>query len=340
MIPTTILLVDDRQENLFVLRQLLEEPGRILLAASSGPEALALLLEHEVAVVLLDVQMPEMDGFETATLMRRSRRTRNVPIIFVTANFTHRDHIFQGYAVGAVDYLPKPVDPAILQSKVRVFEELYRQRKLLEDANTRLDAQVAELQRLRFELEEKNRILQTLSLLDGLTGIPNRRHFDDTLRTEWGRLLREGTSLALIMIDIDHFKCFNDHYGHLHGDRCLKRIAGCLSASLKRPSDFVARYGGEEFAVILPSTDHTGACHVAETLRQAVELLGIEHITSPTANHVTLSLGVSAVVPSPGCHPTDLVHAADQALYAAKHAGRNCWRYQDCTPDACIAPLT
>jgi len=341
MIPVTILLVDDRPENLFALRQVLEDdPHRTLLCAHSGQEALRLLLDHEVALVLLDVQMPEMDGFETATLMRSSRRTRHIPIIFVTANHTERAHVFQGYAVGAVDYLPKPVDPVILQSKVRIFEDLYRQRKQLEDVSARLDAKVTELERLRFELEEKNRILHALSLLDGLTGIPNRRHFDDTLRSEWQRMLREGAPIGLIMADVDHFKRFNDHYGHLHGDRCLKRVAGCLSAVLKRPSDFVARYGGEEFAAILPATDHEGTCHVAEALRQAVENLAIDHAASPTTDHVTISLGASSVIPTPGCHPSDLVCAADQALYAAKQSGRNRWCYQGCQPDSCIHPLT
>ena len=339
MIPVTILIVDDRPENLFAMQQLLEDdPHRTLLFAHSGQEALRLLLDHKVALVLLDVQMPEMDGFETADLMRRSRRTRNIPIIFVTANYTEPNHIFQGYAAGAVDYLPKPVNPMVLQSKVRIFEDLYRQRKQLEDANIRLDAKVAELERLRFELEEKNRILHTLSLLDGLVGIPNRRHFDDTLRSEWQRMLREGSPLGLIMIDVDHFKRFNDHYGHLHGDRCLKRVAGCLSAALKRPADFLARYGGEEFVAILPATDRNGTCHVAETLRLAVEHLAINHAASPTADHVTVSLGASSVVPTPGCHPSDLVAAADQALYAAKQSGRNCWRYQGCTPDSCVEP--
>jgi len=159
MIPIPILLVDDRPENLFALQQVLESPSRQLLYAASGAEALGILLEHEVAMVLLDVQMPEMDGFETASLIRGHRRTRNVPIIFVTANHTEEKHIFQGYAAGAVDYLPKPVETAILQSKVRVFEELYLQRKQLEDVAARLDAKVAELERLRQELEEKNRIL-------------------------------------------------------------------------------------------------------------------------------------------------------------------------------------
>jgi diguanylate cyclase (GGDEF)-like protein len=117
-------------------------------------------------------------------------------------------------------------------------------------------------------------------------------------------------------------------------------VAGCLSAVLKRPSDFVARYGGEEFAAILPATDHVGTCHVAEALRQAVEHLAIDHAASPTTDHVTISLGAASVIPAPGCHPSDLVCAADQALYAAKQSGRNRWCYQGCQPDSCIHPLT
>lgn len=334
--PSDILIVDDRPENLLTLECLLESPERNIIRAASGQEALGAMLRHDFALVLLDVQMPDMDGFETAALMRGNRRTRHIPIIFVTANRTEEHHIFRGYDSGAVDYLFKPLNPQMLQSKVQVFLELHRQRLDLQAKASELDAKVAQLQALQGELEEKNRQLLLLSSLDGLTGIFNRRQFDEVLHLEWQRMSRDKAALALIILDVDHFKLFNDHYGHLAGDRCLRRVAATLAALLKRPADVVARYGGEEFAAILPNSTMHGACAVAEKMRQAVMRLAIEHKISPVHEMVTVSLGVSATIPTPGCQPTDLIEAADQALYRAKLDGRNRIVTLDCAPDSCL----
>lgn len=334
-----ILIVDDRPENLLTLEQLLERPDLNIVRANSGQEALGLLFDYDFALVLLDVQMPEMDGFETAELMRNNKRTRHIPIIFVTANHTKPQHIFRGYDSGAVDYLFKPLDPQMLLSKVYVFLEIHRQRRALVDKTRELDAKIVELELLQTELTSKNRQLQLLSFLDGLTGIPNRRHFDDTLDVEWTRLSREKKTLSLIILDVDHFKNYNDYYGHLKGDRCLQAIAETLDKLFKRPADTVARYGGEEFAVILPDTDMVGAKHMAEEVLEAILNLGVEHKKSATHPTVTVSLGVSAVKPTPGCSPADLIKAADQALYRAKATGRNRYVFKECEPDGCIPAL-
>jgi diguanylate cyclase (GGDEF)-like protein len=336
--PIDILIVDDRPENLLTLEHLLENPELNIVRAGSGQEALARLLDHDFALVLLDVQMPDMDGFETAELMRGNKRTRHIPIIFVTASHTEHQHIFRGYDSGAVDYLFKPLDPQMLFCKVRIFLEIHRQRHALQCKTRELDARIAELNLLQAELEEKNRQLQILSSLDGLTGIPNRRQFDEMLNQEWNRMAREKAPLSLIILDVDHFKLFNDRYGHLTGDCCLCRVASALAGMMRRPADMVARYGGEEFAAILPGTSAEGAQLVAESMRRTVAELAIEHLDSPVRHVVTVSLGVSTVIPIPGCIPADLIQAADQGLYQAKQEGRDRWIHTDCIPLSCKSP--
>ncbi len=314
-----ILVVDDRPENLMVMESLLEDLPCKIVKAESGNEALGKLLMHDFALVLLDVQMPEMDGFETAELMRGSERTKRIPIIFVTALSDEQISIFKGYELGAVDYLFKPIDPYIIKSKVKVFIELYKQKKQLESQAMQLEEKLNELIALR----EANFKLESLTNLDPLTGIANRRSFDQYLGMMWGNSLREKGYISVIMIDIDNFKAYNDNYGHLQGDECLKRVAQVLVSSLKRPLDFVARYGGEEFIAVLPNTDTEGAVALAEVLRYNIELLNIPHEFSKTARSVTISLGVASIVPTAILNIIELIQHADQALYKSKQQGRN-----------------
>jgi len=318
-----MLIVDDRPENLLTLEVLLERPELNIVKAQSGNEALGLVLEYEFAIVLLDVQMPEMDGFETAELMRGNRKTKHIPIIFVTASHTEQHYIFKGYSSGAVDYLFKPLEPVVLKGKVEVFLELQRQKNQLQAKTRELDIKIAELKEIQTQLEERNDQLKRLSSLDGLTRISNRRRFDEVLDVEWKRALRNMDPICLIMVDVDFFKAYNDHYGHPAGDLCLKRIARALSSALNRPMDIVARYGGEEFVVILPGTDENGGAMVAENLRRIVEELNIEHLESREFGRITISVGISTITPNKGLYPTDLVKLADKALYRAKGLGRN-----------------
>jgi diguanylate cyclase (GGDEF)-like protein len=172
-------------------------------------------------------------------------------------------------------------------------------------------------------LKTANQKLKKLSRMDGLTGIANRRLFDDSLRNEWRRAVRHKTDLSLILLDVDHFKQYNDMYGHQQGDRCLVAVAGAIGNQVTRPADLVARYGGEEFAVILPNTDAEGALQVAEKIRRAVFDLKVSHEGSETSSFVTLSLGVDSTQPKAEDKISAFVERTDQALYQAKRTGRN-----------------
>ncbi|NJL42978.1 MAG: diguanylate cyclase [Pseudanabaena sp. SU_2_4] len=182
---------------------------------------------------------------------------------------------------------------------------------------------ITERQRTEMALHTANQELERLAHLDGLTEIANRRQFDTYLRREWLRLMREQASLSLILCDVDFFKKYNDTYGHLAGDGCLQQVAKAIASVVKRPADLAARYGGEEFAVILPNTNLFGATHIAKQIRRAVKGLEICHDTSQVGQHVTLSLGVTSLIPTADAEPTVLVDAADCALYQAKQKGRD-----------------
>lgn len=314
-----ILIVDDKPENLLALESVLEGLDLNIVRATSGNRALGLMLEYDFALVLLDVQMPGMDGFETAELMRRCEKTKNIPIIFITAINKDQKCIFKGYEVGAVDYLFKPIEPLILKSKVKVFIELQKQKELLKKQAKMLEEKIDEL----LELKELNCQLKHISTIDVLTGISNRRSFEKNIQIEWQRAIRTGIPLSLIMIDIDHFKAFNDCYGHQEGDRCLRQVAEAIVSSTQRPADFVARYGGEEFVVVLPETQREGALIVAERIRKKVESLAVKHKKSCVSPYVTVSLGISTLLPEKHYSVEELINSADKALFQAKFYGRN-----------------
>ncbi|WP_075879022.1 diguanylate cyclase domain-containing protein [Vreelandella massiliensis] len=299
----TVLIVDDQPDNIQVLAKLLKADCRIKVA-NSGAKALTLANgEMPPDLILLDVQMPDMDGYEVCQRLKENRRTHDIPVIFVTASNSVTDEE-KGFLLGAVDYITKPFYPVIVRARV----------------NTHLS------------LKRKTDLLEKIAMLDGLTGIPNRRYFDEQLTREFGLARRQGSPLSVILMDVDHFKQFNDHYGHGPGDECLKKVALALTLAAERPTDVIARYGGEEFVALLPGTDAAGACRVAERLREAVQALALPHAHSSAAEVVTLSLGV-AVLPASTDTPRDdqacmtsLLAQADAALYAAKQAGRNCYR--------------
>lgn len=305
--PADILLVDDDPGAIQLMARLLVGEGSLRFA-TNGRDALRLARASVPDLVLLDAEMPGMSGFEVCAAFKADPALADVPVIFVTS---HRDESFEvaGFAVGAVDFIAKPVNPQLVVVRVRSQLRVKRMADALRQSAT----------------------------VDALTGIANRRRLDEMLEREWLRSRRSRQPLALVMVDVDHFKLFNDRYGHPAGDACLRRVAQALSGACLRAGDLVARYGGEEFALVLPHTPLFGAEHVARRILDAVEALAIPHEASLVAPHVTVSAGIacyseaSAVMPVASANAAAstsqdsirrLIQAADSALYTAKGAGR------------------
>lgn len=290
----TILVVEDSVEIIDVLDETLNSEYEVFLALSGNEALKCVEREESVDLILLDVVMPEMDGYEVCRRLKSNGKTKDIPVLFVTALDDVEDEV-KGLRLGAIDYITKPIRPSIVRARVRNHLEYKRQRDLSEP----------------------------LAAIDGLTGIANRRRFEETLDSEWRRCARSGHSLALLMIDIDFFKNFNDNYGHGAGDECIKKIAAAIAASTHREGDLTARYGGEEFAVLLPETDQAGTESVAKMIRTNIADLNIPHAFSSCSNRVTVSIGAGSMVPVAGSGPDRLLKSADQFLYEAKRNGRN-----------------
>lgn len=288
-----ILVADDTPSNIALLNLVLGKEHELLCAAD-GEEAVAVALAERPDLILLDALMPGIDGFEACTRLKADPQTADIPVIFITSLEEETDEA-RALQLGAVDFISKPISPAAVRARVRNCLDLKRQRDMLGQ----------------------------LSFTDGLTGIANRRRFDAVLEQEWRRAARAQEPLSLVFLDVDHFKRFNDAAGHVAGDDCLKRLAACAAAALRRPADLVARYGGEEFAAVLPGTDPAGAREVAERMQRAVAAEAIPHPDSELTRTVTVSIGVATAAPSTDGSPGALVQAADQAVYRAKQQGRN-----------------
>ncbi|MEP6679320.1 MAG: diguanylate cyclase [Betaproteobacteria bacterium] len=288
-----LLIADDEPVNLELLVNGLRDDFRIRVA-TDGEQALALAVDDEPPdLILLDVVMPGADGYEVCRRLKLQEATREIPVIFVTS-MGHEEDETHGLELGAVDYITKPVNLRITRARIQTH----------------------------LKLKQARQHLAALSHIDGLTGIANRRRFDEALAVEWRRGVRAGTPLALVIADIDYFKQFNDRYGHLAGDDCLRRVAGAIDHSMRRPADLSARYGGEEFVALLAATDAEGACQVAETMRAHVAALEIANGDAAPL-HVTISCGVAIGIPTEDASMADLVTRADAKLYEAKAAGRN-----------------
>jgi diguanylate cyclase (GGDEF)-like protein len=302
------LVVEDSQASRKIVCHYLERMGITPIPAIDGTQAVDLFVSERPDMVLLDIVLPDIDGFEVARRLRHLERPGDwTPIIFLTS-MTKDEDLEKGIAAGGDDYIYKPVSDVVLGAKIRAMQRIIQMRYSLLVLTRKLDTANQELKRL--------------TSLDGLTGIANRRHFDEVLLREWRRSMRQGAEFSILMCDVDLFKAYNDSLGHHAGDDCLRRIAGALTAAMDRGGDLVARYGGEEFAVILPETSLAGGQVVAERMRQAIEALDLDHPTA-AGGKVTASFGLASGVAMPETDPTRLVRAADKALYEAKRAGRN-----------------
>lgn len=290
---TKILIVDDEPLNIEVLSETIEELGDVLFA-TSGQAAIDLCVAQKPDIILLDVMMPEMDGYEVCKQLKALPETKDIPVIFATALSDEADEA-KGFEIGAIDYVTKPISAPIVIARVRNHLELKRYRDYLEK----------------------------IAFIDGLTSIPNRRRFDEHYQSEWQRGVRREGALAVLLLDIDFFKPFNDNYGHQAGDDCLVQVAQALASSVHRPGDLVARYGGEEFVCVLPDTDLAGAEIIANTLRKSVSALKVPHGFSGVRDHVTVSIGAAAVKLDQSMKPAALIEQADKNLYEAKESGRD-----------------
>ncbi|AZZ92896.1 diguanylate cyclase [Hahella sp. KA22] len=287
-----ILVVDDQPINIQAIYRLFAGEHDVFMA-TNGTQALEFCRKDIPDLILLDVIMPDTDGLEVCRQLKLSAETKDIPIIFVTAHNTPEEQD-ACWDAGGVDFITKPINPSTVRNRVRAHLTL------------------------KFQAD----LLRQLVLLDGLTGVANRRFFDERLEREWRRCKRNGHPLSLLMLDVDYFKKFNDRYGHIAGDECLKLVAGCMKQVLQRPDDLPARYGGEEFACILPETKAAGACQLGRELEASIRALGIEHQASEIADVVTVSIGVAEIYPIRHTEVVDLIKEADQQLYAAKQAGR------------------
>ncbi len=303
-----ILVVDDDSFVRSMIEAILDSGGYRVSTAESGEHAFTILKDDtNFDLIISDMNMPEMNGLEFMTKLHGSKL--DIPFMILTGN-SEISVAIDAMNNGADRYLLKDenIQDTILVSVEKVLEKHQLKKKNIQ---------------LMKDLAEKNAELERLAFLDGLTGVANRRYFDEIIGREWGRAGRSNTSLAVVMIDIDFFKLFNDNYGHQQGDDCLKKVAKSLSGSLRRSADFLARYGGEEFVATLPNSDLSGASVVAKNMHANVAQLNIPHASSEVSDHVTVSLGIACAIPKPKADFSELISLADKALYDSKQNGRN-----------------
>jgi len=282
-----VLIVDDDDSNLMLLTHILD-PEYTVYTAKNGGEAIRAAEKYLPDVILLDIIMPEQDGYTVISSLKSSEKTRGIPVIFITG-LSNTDSEAKGFAFGASDYISKPFSPEVVKFRVR------NQKKMLDQLRT----------------------IEQLSLTDQLTNLPNRRSFEIRLQSEWARARREQTPLSICMLDVDKFKNYNDTYGHQQGDIALRAVAENLAQTLKRPGDFAARWGGEELVVLLPNTNSRGACVLAEQIRRRVEGMDIP-CPGRGQTKLTVSIGVHTQVPEHSVVSSEFILEADAALYAAK----------------------
>ncbi|MFK0345896.1 MULTISPECIES: Wsp signal transduction system regulator diguanylate cyclase WspR [unclassified Pseudomonas] len=311
-----VLLVDDQAMIGEAVRRGLAHEENIDFHFCADPhQAVAQAVRIKPTVILQDLIMPGLDGLTLVREYRNNPATQDIPIIVLS---TKEDPLVKSaaFAAGANDYLVKLPDTIELVARIRYHSRSYL--TLLQRDEAYRALRVSQQQLL-----DTNLMLQRLMNSDGLTGLSNRRHFDEYLELEWRRAMREQQQLSLLMIDVDYFKAYNDSFGHLAGDEALRQVAEAIRGSCSRPTDLPARYGGEEFVLVLPNTTPGGARLVAEKLRQTVLGLGIPHTAPVPDSYLTVSIGLATQTPPIGSHSRQLISAADKGLYQAKNGGRN-----------------
>jgi len=294
-----ILVIDDEKINIMALAQLLK-PMYDVIVATDGASAIEAAIKHIPDIILLDIIMPEMSGFDVLVKLKDNSITMNIPVIFLTGLNNVEDEE-KGLSLGAVDYIKKPFNQTIVKARIKTH----------------------------LKMSDYIKTIEKLCMLDALTGLPNRRGFDQRIEAEWGRASREKKPLGLIMIDIDNFKNYNDTYGHPQGDTLLQTIAEILNKTMNRSSDIAVRWGGEEFCILLPDTDINGTYNIAEHIRINVLETSVPCTIDKTTN-ITVSLGADSRIPQNGDSYPDFISDVDKLLYKAKKEGKN----RTCIPKA------
>ncbi|MGL1447309.1 GGDEF domain-containing response regulator [Vibrio parahaemolyticus] len=300
--PPEILIIDDDNSVVIVLHKVLQDFGRVRFAAT-GSQALDMIKEIRPDLILLDVELPDINGLELCLMLKENMLTSSIPVLFITSKIDtgFEEKVFDA---GAADYIVKPLKPRVVAARVQTHLAYHQ------------------------ALVQLNKLAHT----DSLSGLPNRLAFDEQLDIEFRRARRQHEPLAVVMIDIDEFKKYNDYFGHVEGDDCIRLIGRGLRKATKRPADFVARYGGEEFALLLPHTDSKGAQALITHLMENIASLCIKHAPEAIYPFVTVSIGFTAIEPLccdfDSVSPLDIVERADKALYQSKHDGRNCATYE------------
>ena len=301
-----ILLVDDNPIDIMITEAELQNLDQEVICADSGEQAISIFTAQTIDLIIMDEMMPGLSGRETVSEIRKVQ-TGWVPIIFLSAT-VKPDIILAGIEAGGDDYLGKPVSSIILQAKLTALGRFAQMRQ--------------ELIRINDEMQEKNHLLNQLAEHDGLTGLYNRRYLDHFLTMTLNKAKRDNEHISLIMIDIDWFKLYNDHYGHIEGDKCIIAVGNAMDAIIQRETDCLGRYGGEEFCVILQNTDTIGSMNVVTKLLESIRQLEIEHKDSKFGT-LSISLGLVSIKPDIQCAIEDIYVKADKALYHAKQSGRN-----------------
>lgn len=349
---TRILIIDDSITNLKFLAAILSHHGYATAAAKEATEAIQYVEKHTVDLILLDINMPRINGYQLCTVLKSRIKTKQIPVIFLSGS-TQSTAQLKAFSVGGADFITKPYRGVEVLARIEHQLHLAHQRKTLLQRNRSLEAELQQHRRMEhLLLEQRNKLrraiqqqrdmsellrlrnirLQRQATIDTLTCLANRRYFDQHLAQEFRHCISEHHPLSLVLCDIDHFKGYNDHYGHPQGDKCLYEVAQILASVANLPNDLVARYGGEEFALILPDTDNEAAISVVECIQRMLTKQAIPHATSKVASYVTMSFGGVTLVPQLASTPKALVQQADEALYLAKHNGRSQYCWHDSLP--------
>lgn len=319
---STILAIDDNPTNLNVIADYLDGVGGKVLLKKDGESGILLAIRKRPDIILLDIMMPGIDGYETCRRLKSDPATQSIPVIFTSALNETVDKV-KAFESGGVDFIGKPFQVEEILARVETHLKLTRIQKRLEQKNLLLKEEITKHRLTEEALGKVNEKLQKLATLDGLTQVANRRRFEEYFYQEWQRAFREKRPISIIMCDIDDFKPYNDAYGHQAGDECLQQVSQAMSAAAMRPGDLVTRYGGEEFTLILPNTKIDGANDVAQEIKRKLQAQQIPHCQSSVDDCVTLSMGIASIVPTNEYPPNKLIEFADQALYHAKTSGKN-----------------